>query len=51
MVRLFLIFSLSTIPLFILVGLITEYLELKPKTNKFRQWWSRHIVDLDNRYE
>lgn len=30
---------------------VTEYIDNKPKTNKFRQWWSRHIVDLDNRYE
>jgi len=29
----------------------SDYLTDKPKTNKFRQWWSRHICDLDNNYE
>jgi enamine deaminase RidA (YjgF/YER057c/UK114 family) len=29
---------------------VTDYLEDKPKTNKFRQWWSNNVVDLDNRY-
>ena len=28
----------------------SEYLSTKPKTNKFRQWWSDNIVDLDNRF-
>ena len=35
----------------IIVFKVTEYLDTKPKTNKFRKWWSSHIVDLDNRYE
>ena len=30
---------------------VTDYLIGKPKSNKIRQWWSRHIVDLDNRYD
>jgi len=30
---------------------VTDYLIDKPKTNKFRKWWSNHIVDLDNHYE
>ena len=30
---------------------ITDYLTDKPKSSKFRQWWSRYIVDLDKRYE
>jgi hypothetical protein len=29
---------------------ITDYLEGKPKEHKFRQWWSKHICDLDNLY-
>ena len=29
---------------------VTDYLEPKPKTNKFRQWWSNNVVDLDNKY-
>jgi len=33
----------------IIIFKVTEYLMDKPKT-KFRQWWSRHIVDLDNTY-
>jgi len=33
----------------IIIFKVTEYLMDKPKT-KFRQWWSRHVVDLDNRY-
>lgn len=29
---------------------ITNYLEKKPNTNRFRKWWSNNIIDLDNRY-
>ncbi len=29
---------------------VTDYLMDKPKTGKFRKWWSSHIVDLDNKY-
>ena len=30
---------------------ITTYLGTKPQSNKFRQWWSNHICDLDGRYQ
>ena len=33
------------------MALITRYLDNKPKSNKIRQWWSRHICDLDNLYD
>ena len=29
---------------------LTQHLDSKPKDNKFRQWWSNHICDLDNKY-
>jgi hypothetical protein len=29
---------------------LSQYLDGKPKDNKFRQWWSKHICDLDNKY-
>ena len=29
---------------------VTKYLDGKPKDNRFRQWWSNHICDLDNKY-
>jgi len=29
---------------------LTQYLDKQPKDNKFRQWWSNHICDLDNKY-
>jgi hypothetical protein len=47
---LFMLASIS-FSLFLIMGLITRELDKKPKTNKFRQWWSRHIVDLDNSYD
>ena len=34
----------------ILIGQTTKHLDGKPKDNKFRQWWSNHICDLDNKY-
>jgi len=45
-------FTISLIMCFIMVVFVkvTDYLEDKPKTNKFRQWWSNNMVDLDNRY-
>lgn len=30
---------------------ITDRLNDVPKSNKFRQWWSKHIVDMDGKYE
>lgn len=30
---------------------ITDRLNDVPRSNKFRQWWSKHIVDLDGKYE
>jgi len=29
---------------------LSQYLDGKPKDNKFRKWWSNHICDLDNKY-
>jgi len=29
---------------------ITRYLDGKSKDNRFRQWWSNYICDLDNKY-
>lgn len=34
----------------LLVALLTQHLHGKSKSNKLRQWWSNHIVDLDDRY-
>ena len=33
------------------MALITRYLDAKPKSNKLRKWWSRHICDLDDLYD
>ena len=33
------------------MALITKYLDAKPKSNKLRKWWSRHICDLDDLYD
>jgi len=41
---------LLAVSLILISGLLTEYLYSKPKSNKFRQWWSNHIVDLDDKY-
>ena len=32
------------------VDKLTKYLEKKPKTNRLRRFWSRHIIDLDGLY-
>ena len=32
------------------VDMITKYLDKKPKTNRLRKFWSRHIIDLDGLY-
>ena len=34
----------------ILIEQTTKHLDGKPKDNKFRKWWSKHICDLDNKY-
>lgn len=50
MLKIMLYLSLSIVLLMAIIVKTTEYLQDKPKTNKFRQWWSNNIVDLDNRY-
>jgi|LauGreDrversion4_2_1035121.scaffolds.fasta_scaffold445537_2 hypothetical protein len=47
---LIILFALS-IGVIISIMYISGILEDKPKSNKFRQWWSNHIVDLDSKYE
>ena len=32
------------------IGLLTTELQKKPKSNKFRQWWNKYIVDMDGNY-
>ena len=32
------------------IVILTGYLDGKPKSNKFRKWWSENVVDLDNLY-
>jgi hypothetical protein len=41
---------LLAVSLILILGLLTGHLCSKPKSNKFRQWWSNHIVDLDDKY-
>ena len=48
--NIFVIIVVIGIFLIIVVGLLTTELQEKPKSNKFRQWWSNNIVDLDDRY-
>ena len=42
---------ITGILLITVVGLITATLQEKPKSNKFRQWWSNHIADMDGKYD
>jgi len=51
LVKLYLMLLVISIIGMITISKITDYLFDKPKINKFRQWWSLHIVDLDNNYE
>lgn len=46
-----LIASITTFICIVAIFKTSDYLSDKPKTNKFRQWWSNHICDLDNKYE
>jgi hypothetical protein len=32
------------------VFLFTPYIDNKSKSNRIRKWWSKHIMDLDNKY-
>ena len=34
----------------LLIEHTSNYLEKKPKSNRFRKWWTNNIVDLDNRF-
>jgi len=44
------IFGLAMIPIWALGMYLSQYLENQPTSNKFRQWWSRNVVDLDDLY-
>jgi hypothetical protein len=50
-VKLLIILFALSIGAIISIMYISGILEDKPKSNKFRQWWSNHIVDLDGEYE
>jgi hypothetical protein len=49
-IKIFLLFCIISVASVLIMGFITYKIDKKPKSNKFRQWWSRHIVDLDNKY-
>jgi hypothetical protein len=38
-------------PLVMVIVVTTVYLQDKLPMNKFRQWWCRNIIDLDNSYD
>ena len=38
-------------PLVMVIVVTTGYLQDKSPMNKFRQWWCRNIIDLDNSYD
>jgi hypothetical protein len=50
MIKSLLIVQFCFMVFLILIDQITQYLDGKPKEYKFRQWWSKHICDLDNLY-
>lgn len=50
-VKLLIILFALSIGTIISIMYISSILEDKPKSNKFRQWWTKHIVDLDNEYD
>jgi hypothetical protein len=41
---------LVSLCIMLIIGILTRYLYDKPKLNKFRQWWSNHVVDMDDKY-
>lgn len=43
--------SISFVALFFSLDRITSYLKDKPKDNRLRRLWSRHVVDLDDIYK
>lgn len=49
--KIYLIIVLLSIPVFLGIVLVTEYLVKHPKSNKTRKWWSNNVVDLDNKYD
>jgi hypothetical protein len=46
--KLLIILATFSIGIIVFTMYISSILEDKPKSNKFRQWWVKHIVDLDN---
>jgi hypothetical protein len=50
LVKAILVGAAISFALMYIVDQLTQYLDGKPKDNKFRKWWSNHICDLDNKY-
>ena len=50
-INILVIFASISLCLMLTMGILTRYLYNKPKSNKFRQWWNNHIVDMDGKYD
>lgn len=46
---LFVLFIVSSVSM-ILVFYVTPIIDKKPKSSKVRQWWNKHVVDMDGKY-
>jgi len=50
MFKLVLLLTILFVVFFYVFDITTKYLQDKPKTHKFRQWWSNNMVDLDDNF-
>ena len=49
-IKLLIILMALSVIIFMFILETSARLENKPRSNKFRQWWSKHVVDLDGKY-
>lgn len=50
-IKMYALFVMFFVVLMAAVKTISDYLQGKPKSNRFRKWWTNNMVDLDNLYK
>lgn len=50
-IKIYTVLLLSFMIIMLVASNISRYLEKKPKTHRFRKFWSDNIIDLDNRFD
>lgn len=51
MLKFLFVFFIISFGIMFLIFYCTPMIDKKPKSSKIRQWWNKHVVDMDGKYE